>query len=167
MTKATTKSADDTRELAAAIAGVVKTGDVILLAGDLGAGKTTFTQGFGRALGVTEPITSPTFTLMNHYAARDDLTVIHADVYRLDHLQEIVDLGLNELVDERAVALVEWGDVAEPVLPADFLEIRIAYSETDADTDDTRTFVLRPVGASWNARARLLADAIARWSDGG
>ena len=166
MTTATTKSADDTRELAAAIATVVKTGDVILLAGDLGAGKTTFTQGFGRALGVEEPITSPTFTLMNHYAGRDEITVLHADVYRLDHLQEIVDLGLNELVDERAVALVEWGDVAEPVLPKDFLEIRIAYSETDADTDDSRTFVLRPVGASWNARARLLAEAIARWSDG-
>lgn len=165
MTNATTKSADDTRELAAAIAGVVKTGDVILLAGDLGAGKTTFTQGFGRALGVTEPITSPTFTLMNHYAARDDLTVIHADVYRLDHLQEIVDLGLNELVDERAVALVEWGDVAEPVLPKDFLEIRIAYSATDADTDDTRTFELRPVGPSWSARARALAEAVARWGD--
>jgi len=160
---AVTKSPDDTRELAAAIASVVRTGDVILLAGDLGAGKTTFTQGFGRALGVTEPITSPTFTLMNHYPARDDLTVLHADVYRLDHLQEIVDLGLTELVDEQAVALVEWGDVAEAVLPKDFLEIRIGYAASDADTDDTRTFHLRPVGQSWMARGRALDEAIARW----
>ncbi|HEX4978435.1 MAG TPA: tRNA (adenosine(37)-N6)-threonylcarbamoyltransferase complex ATPase subunit type 1 TsaE [Acidimicrobiales bacterium] len=163
MTAAVTKSADDTRELAAAIAGVVRAGDVVLLAGDLGAGKTTFTQGFARALGVTDPVTSPTFTLVNHYRG-DVLTIIHADVYRLDRLQEIVDLGLPELVDdEEAVALVEWGDVAEPVLPKDFLEVRIGYSPSDADTDDTRTFELRPVGASWRTRVAALEDVVERW----
>ncbi|HVM07587.1 MAG TPA: tRNA (adenosine(37)-N6)-threonylcarbamoyltransferase complex ATPase subunit type 1 TsaE [Acidimicrobiales bacterium] len=163
MTTAVTKSADDTRELAAAIAGVARPGDVILLAGDLGAGKTTFTQGFGRALGVDEPITSPTFTLVNHYGAREGLTVLHADMYRLDRLQEVVDLGLSELVDENAVALVEWGDVAEPVLPKDFLEIRIEYPHDEADAD-MRTFELRPVGPSWASRAEALRAALARWS---
>ena len=161
---ATTKSPDDTRELAAAVAAVVRPGDVILLAGDLGAGKTTFTQGFGRALGVDEPILSPTFTLLNHYVARDDVTILHADVYRLDHLQEIVDLGLTELVDDSAIALVEWGDVAEPVLPKDFLEIRIAYADAGVDSDDVRTFTLRPVGPSWLPRAGALREVVARWS---
>ena len=174
MIRTVTKSSEDTKEMAAAIASVARAGDVILLAGDLGAGKTTFVQGFGRSLGVDEPITSPTFTLLNHYQGRD-VTVFHADVYRLDHLQEIVDLGLPELVDDDhdGIALVEWGDVAEPVLPKDFLEIRIAYP-ADAppsaevaevvDTEDRRTFEFRPVGASWASRLDALESALARWS---
>ena len=154
-----TKSADDTRELAAQIAPLVISGDVVLLAGDLGAGKTTFTQGFGRALGIDEPITSPTFTLMRDYPGR--LKLIHVDVYRLERLQEIVDLGITELVDDDGVALIEWGDVAEPVLPADFLAVRISYVEAD----DERTFSLRPVGGSWAARWRSLSSAVAHWQD--
>ena len=156
-----TSSPVETRELGAAIAGVARPGDVILLAGDLGAGKTTFVQGFGTALGVAEPITSPTFTLMHNYEGR--VRVVHVDVYRLERLQEILDLGITELVDDDAVGLIEWGDVAEAVLPADFLEIRIAYSDGD---DTVRRFTLRPVGPSWQTRASALADATARWKDG-
>ena len=128
-------AADQTRALAAAVAPLCVPGDVLLLAGDLGAGKTTFAQGFGAGLGITEPITSPTFTLVRQYPWRSDRGVgrpghrpgpgsspgahlLHADVYRLDHLQEIVDLGLGELVEDGGVALVEWGDAAEPVLGA-------------------------------------------------
>jgi tRNA threonylcarbamoyladenosine biosynthesis protein TsaE len=156
---ATTKSAEDTRELAAAVAPFVRTGDILLLAGELGAGKTCFTQGFGRALGVTEQITSPTFTLMHPYEGAT-LRLLHADVYRLDHLQEIVDLGITELVDEDSVAVIEWGDMAEPVLPKDFLEVRITYGEVD----DVRELELRPVGASWAARATALQRALERWT---
>ena len=159
MITAATKSADDTRELAAAFAPFVKGGDLLLLAGELGAGKTCFTQGLGRALGVDEQITSPTFTLMRPYDGTR-FRLLHCDVYRLDHLQEIVDLGINELVDEDAVAIIEWGDMAEPVLPADFLEIRITY---DADSDDARRFALRPVGSSWANRTGGLQKAIDRW----
>ena len=165
MIRAVTKSPDDTRELAASIAGLARAGDVVLLAGDLGAGKTTFTQGFGRALGVTERITSPTFTLLHNYEGRE-LAVLHADVYRLERLQEVIDLGLTELVDEQAVALVEWGDVAEAVLPKDFLEIRIAYSDEETE-DDVRTFELRPVGPSWIPRTEALRSALGRWSGEG
>lgn len=154
-----TKSAEDTRELAAAFATFIKGGDILLLAGELGAGKTCFTQGLGRALGITEQITSPTFTLMRPYEGAL-LRLLHCDVYRLDHLQEIVDLGIHELVDDDAVAVIEWGDMAEPVLPADFLEVRITY---DDDTDDARRFALRPVGASWANRSVALQRAIDRW----
>jgi tRNA threonylcarbamoyladenosine biosynthesis protein TsaE len=157
---AATKSADDTRELAASFAPLIKGGDILLLAGELGAGKTCFTQGLGRALGVTEQITSPTFTLMRPYDG-SALRLLHCDVYRLDHLQEIVDLGINELVDEDAVAVIEWGDMAEPVLPADFLEIRITY---DDDSDDARRFVMRAVGGSWANRSVALQRAIERWT---
>lgn len=154
-----TKSAEDTRELAAAFAPFVKGGDILLLAGELGAGKTCFTQGLGRALGIDEQITSPTFTLMRPYDGTS-LRLLHCDVYRLDHLQEIVDLGINELVDDDAIAVIEWGDMAEPVLPADFLEIRITY---DDERDDARRFALRPVGASWANRSGGLQRAIDRW----
>jgi tRNA threonylcarbamoyladenosine biosynthesis protein TsaE len=152
-----TKSPEDTREMAAALAPLAKAGDLVLLGGDLGAGKTTFVQGFGRALGVDEPITSPTFVLMRNYPGR--LKLFHVDVYRLDHLQEVVDLGISELIDTEGVALVEWGDVAEPALPADFLDVRIEYG----DGDDERRFRLRPVGSSWSARQAALRRAVTPW----
>jgi tRNA threonylcarbamoyladenosine biosynthesis protein TsaE len=159
MIHAATKSGDDTKELAAAIAPLAKGGDIVLLAGELGAGKTTFTQGFGKALGIDEQITSPTFTLMRPYDGRS-LRLLHCDVYRLEHLQEIVDLGISELVDDGAVALVEWGDVAEPVLPADFLEVRLTYAEAD----DERRLAVRAVGGSWAARNAALQRALERWT---
>jgi tRNA threonylcarbamoyladenosine biosynthesis protein TsaE len=153
-----TKSADDTREMAAHLAALSQTGDVVLLSGDLGAGKTTFTQGFGRGLGVTTQITSPTFMLVQSYPGR--LTLVHVDVYRLEHLQEVVDLGLPELLDDGAVALIEWGEAAAPVLPADVLRIRIGFGPAD----DDRVFEIEAVGRSWLARAVELEAALERWA---
>ena len=153
-----TKSADDTREMAGQVATLAKPGDVLLLSGDLGAGKTAFAQGFGRALGVDQPIVSPTFTLVRTYPGR--MPMVHVDVYRLDRLEEVVDLGLAELLDEGGVALIEWGDMAAPALPADFLEVRIDYGEGD----DERTFGFRVVGPSWSPRQRALQAALSRWS---
>jgi tRNA threonylcarbamoyladenosine biosynthesis protein TsaE len=154
---AATKSADDTRELAGQVASLAKPGDVVLLAGELGSGKTAFAQGFGRALGVDEPIVSPTFTLVRTYPGR--LSLVHVDVYRLDHLQEVVDLGLPEMLDDGGVALIEWGDMAAPALPADFLEVRFDYGEAD----DDRYLGFRVVGPSWSPRQAALRAALARW----
>jgi len=153
-----TASVDQTKALAAALAGLVRPGDLLLLAGDLGAGKTAFAQGFGAGLGVTEPITSPTFTLAQEYAGR--LPVHHLDVYRLDQLAEVAELGLAELLDDGGVVLIEWGDVILPVLPADYLEVRLTFG----DGDDDRHITLRRVGPSWSARRRLLAEAVAPWT---
>ena len=89
-------SAEETREIAAAVAGVCRSGDTVLLSGEMGAGKTVFAQGFGAALGVREAITSPTFTLVNSHPAHG-LTLHHADLYRLDRTSEIADLALAEL----------------------------------------------------------------------
>ena len=163
MIVAATKSADDTRELAAAMAGLARPGDVLLLAGELGTGKTVFAQGFGRGLGVEEQVTSPTFTLMRTYEGR--LTLVHADVYRLDHLQEVVDLALPELLDEGGVAVVEWGDVAAAVLAPDFLEVCLEQGAGD----DDRLVTLRATGGRWSSRLRPLAVALDRWlvSDAG
>jgi tRNA threonylcarbamoyladenosine biosynthesis protein TsaE len=153
-----TKSADDTRDLGAAVASVVTPGDVVLLAGDLGAGKTTLTQGFARGLDISEQVTSPTFVLMRPYQGR--LALVHVDAYRLDHLQEVVDLGLPEMLDDGAIAVIEWGDVVAPVLPADFLELRLEYGEAD----DDRAIRLRTVGTRWAARNGALQRVVERWS---
>ena len=157
MIDARTKSADDTRELGAAIAGVVTSGDVVLLAGDLGAGKTTLTQGFARGLGITEQVTSPTFVLMRPYEGR--LSLVHVDAYRLEHLQEVIDLGLPEMLDDGAIAIIEWGDVVAPALPPDFLELRLEYRESE----DERDVRLRFAGSRWAARKTALRAAVDRW----
>lgn len=159
MTHATTTGVDQTRALGAAVSSLARAGDLLLLAGDLGAGKTAFTQGFARGLGVTGRVVSPTFTIARHYQGTS-LTVHHLDVYRLDHLQEAIDLGLAELIDDDSgVTLIEWGDVVVPTLPADFLEIRIAYGFGD----DERIFSLHPVGSGWSARRHALDEVLAPW----
>ena len=158
MIRAATKSVDDTRALAAEIAALAKPGDLVVLAGDLGTGKTAFAQGFARGLGVDEPVTSPAFILVRTYEGR--LPMIHMDVYRLDQMQELVDLGIAELLDDGGVTLVEWGDAVTPALPADFLEVRL---ETGAAPDD-RLLAVRSVGPSWPPRAQALRLALAPWT---
>src|SRR5262245_19882464 len=97
-----------THAIAGAIARLARVGDVVVLAGDMGAGKTAFAQGFGHALGVTEPITSPTFTLVHSYRLPGKLTLHHADLYRLDRTEEVTDLALAELAEFGGIVLVEW-----------------------------------------------------------
>jgi tRNA threonylcarbamoyladenosine biosynthesis protein TsaE len=161
-----TDSAGSTRELAAAIATRCVAGDVLLLSGDLGAGKTTFTQGFARALGIDEPVTSPTFTLVRQYevgGGPDGVrTLLHADVYRLDHLAEIADLGLGQLVEDGGVAVVEWGEAAEPVLGEGALSVRLV---ADPDDDGRRRVVVAAEGPVWSSRWPELASALDRWAD--
>ncbi len=157
MLAARTSSAGETRALAGALALLAAPGDVLLLTGDLAAGKTTFTQGFGRALGITEPITSPTFTLHRRYHGR--LVLNHLDVYRIDQLEEVVDLALAELVDSDAVTVIEWGDVIIPELPPDYLEVHLTLGEGD----DDRHVELTITGPAWTPRRRLLDEALAPW----
>ncbi|HVM02906.1 MAG TPA: tRNA (adenosine(37)-N6)-threonylcarbamoyltransferase complex ATPase subunit type 1 TsaE [Acidimicrobiales bacterium] len=158
MINVVTKSAEDTRELGAALAGLARAGDVVLLAGDLGAGKTTLVQGFARGLGISEPVVSPTFILVRTYRGR--LTLVHADAYRMDNLREVTDLDLPELLDDGGVAVVEWGDVIAPVLPADYLDVHLELGEGD----DERSIGVRVVGPSWSPRAAALHAALERWS---
>lgn len=124
-----TTSMSDTRSFGAALADLVGVGDVIILVGDLGAGKTVFVQGFAAALGVTSPVTSPTFTLANRY--RGKLIVNHLDVYRFDHFEEVHDLALVELFDD-GVTLVEWGNRIISLLPPAHLLVEIRF-QLDAD----------------------------------
>lgn len=175
MTMCRTVNVDETRRLAAAIAALAVAGDLLLLVGDLGAGKTAFAQGFAKELGIDEQVTSPTFTLVRTYEGR--LTLHHLDVYRLDRLQEADDLGLAELIDDGGVTLIEWGDAVRPALPPDYLEVRLAFGapETADDAaegepgeveaaDDVRLLQLTVFGPSWAPRAAALARAVEAWS---
>lgn len=155
MIQLTTSSARETQEVASKIAALAEQGDLILLVGELGAGKTTFVQGFGRALGVDEPITSPTFTLAREYEGHR-LTLHHLDVYRLEQIDEVLDLALPELLDSASVTLIEWGDAIIPALPAEYLEVRVEYG----DEDDERVIGVRPVGKQWLRRETALARLV-------
>ena len=162
MIVATTTAADQTQQLGAAIAELVRPGDLVLLAGELGAGKTALVQGLGRGLGITEPITSPTFMLARqHDGGR--VVLHHIDVYRLEQMHEVFDVGLPELLDEGGVTVIEWGDVIAPALPADFLELRLRFGEGD----DDRIIEVDAVGPRWNARTRALSQALSPWTKEG
>ncbi len=168
-----------TRALATALADLVSDGDLLVLTGDLGAGKTCFTQGLGAGLGVQERITSPTFTLAAEYEGR--LRLHHLDVYRLDGPADTTDLDLHELAED-GVTVVEWGEQIDTALGADRLVIEIAFLDPDDPTepaaidsgaasgedgefvvDDRRRFRFRPVGERWQTRAAALADTLAPW----
>ena len=158
-----TGSAGETQALGAALAGALHPGDVVLLAGDLGTGKTTLTQGVARGLGVDGQVTSPTFTLVRSHPCRPGgpvRTLLHADLYRLDRLAEIADLAIGELVEDGAVAVVEWGDVAEPVLGDDALTVLLSAGPDD---EDERSVTIGVPG-SWAGRRPELATALARWA---
>ena len=164
-----TRGVDQTRALAAAVARLCRPRDVIVLAGDMGAGKTAFAAGFAAALGVTEEdqVSSPTFTLVHTYAT-GRVPVHHADLYRLSSIGEVADLGLREMADLGGIVLVEWGDVALEVL-GECLVIRLAHETdgSDADTDvgdiDVRHIEVSVEGHSWDSRWQSLRGALAEW----
>lgn len=150
-----TRSADETNAVGVRLAELLRPGDVVVLTGDLGSGKTVFAKGIGRGLGVTEPVVSPTFTIVREYEGR--LPLQHLDVYRLDQLQEAIDLGLDELLDRGAVTVVEWGEAVGALLPADRLEVLLTIAPPEEADDDTRVIELRPAGPSWEARRNALS----------
>jgi tRNA threonylcarbamoyladenosine biosynthesis protein TsaE len=146
-----TRSPAETGALAQRIGGLLRADDVVVLAGELGTGKTVFAKGVARALGVTETVVSPSFTIVREYGGV--LPFVHVDVYRVDRLQELHDLGLDDLLGGGAVVVVEWGDRVGAVLPADRLEIGIELG----DDADARVVRIDAVGTGWAARRDALA----------
>ncbi len=151
-----TATAEDTRAVGSAVGSLLRIGDAVALSGDLGAGKTTFVQGAARALGFAGHVVSPTFTLVREYRGR--LPVFHVDVYRLERVQDVLDLDLDEMLSE-GVVLVEWGDAVEGLLPEDHLSVAL----TSPGTDEARRLVLQGAGPSWEVRWSRLEDATAAW----
>ena len=119
-----TSSPEETDAAGERLGTTLGPGDVVALSGELGAGKTIFVQGLVRALGVTSGATSPTFVLVNEYRGR--LPVHHVDAYRTASLAELLDLGVEEMMDGDGVTVIEWAERLEPVLPARAVRVRIA-----------------------------------------
>ena len=121
-----TGSASETEELGAKVGACLQQPSLTLLRGDLGAGKTTFTRGISRGLGLidTSLVRSPTYTLINHYHTSSG-TIYHVDLYRLDSLRDVLSTGLDEILDQNGIVIVEWGEK----LPFDYPKAHIVYIE--------------------------------------
>ena len=157
-------STDDTRGIAQAIAKLVRAGDMIVLIGEMGSGKTTFSQHFAHALGVTEPVTSPTFNLLHNYAG-GRLKLHHADLYRLERTGELDDLGLTDLQEAGGVMLVEWGDVVGDALGTGLI-VKLAVPE-NADTESSVTVRQIEIdwrGMQWETRWDKLRSSLSNWA---
>ncbi len=168
----TTQSPSETRAVGRALAGLLQPGDVVLLAGQLGAGKTEFAKGIAEGLGIEETVVSPTFTIVREYSGTQPMLhpmrMLHVDVYRLDRAQELLDLGLEDLAADEAVTVVEWGDAVAGFLPADHLLVGIELLEIElSDTERSETElseteherILRFIvsGPTWSQRAAAVA----------
>jgi tRNA threonylcarbamoyladenosine biosynthesis protein TsaE len=157
-----TATADDTRAAGRTIASLLRQGDALALTGELGAGKTTFVQGVAAGLGFDGHVVSPTFTLVREYQGR--VRIHHVDVYRLERVQDVLDLALDEATAEGGVLLVEWGDAVEGLLPAEHLVVTIAIPSAD---DESRSLVFEGVGGSWRLRWEQLEGVLEPWAVAG
>ena len=138
-----------TRKLGERLGRVLRAGDVVLLSGELGAGKTVLAQGIGRGLGVTDPIKSSSFVIMNEYEGAP-LRLYHADLYRLEDPEQVAELALDELA-ATGVLVVEWPERAPNEMPAEHLLLRLAYDGARA-----RTIQIEGVGPRYDEVARKL-----------
>ena len=157
-----TRTADDTRAAGAALAPFLRPRDVVVLTGELGAGKTTFVQGVAAGLGATEHVASPTFTLVREYVS-GRVPLAHVDLYRLDREQDVIDLALDELEDGERVLLVEWGDPVAELLADDRLRIELVGIDPTG-ADETRRITVEPSGDTWAERRADIAAAFEGWS---
>lgn len=133
-------TAEETIDFAERIAKLLQAGDVITLEGDLGAGKTTFTKGIAKGLGITKTVNSPTFTIIKEYQGQ--LSLYHMDVYRLKDSDE--DLGFDEYFEGEGVTVVEWAHLIEDQLPVDYLQINLYYDDASG-----RRIALSPKGSRY------------------
>ncbi|MBQ6289009.1 MAG: tRNA (adenosine(37)-N6)-threonylcarbamoyltransferase complex ATPase subunit type 1 TsaE [Clostridia bacterium] len=134
-----TNSAAETRELGKRLAEKLKAGDVILLEGDLGAGKSEFARGVAKGLGVTETVTSPSFTILNVYES-GKLPLYHFDWYRLESSEELYELGMDEYLGGNGIALVEWPAQCPDAVPEEYLRIRITATGENSRQIETEPY---------------------------
>ncbi len=144
-----TRSPEETGELAFFLARHLKPGDVVCLSGDLGAGKTLFVKSAAKALGVEEEVTSPTFALVNVYQGR--LTIYHFDLYRLQHPEQLIDIGFDEYVNGDGISLIEWPDEFKTALPEQYLWIEISRL-----AENERNWRFLPQGEKYEALSEEL-----------
>ena len=139
------KSENDTKKLAIKMASMLKKGDLIVLCGELGSGKTKFTEGFLTYFGLENEISSPTFTIVNEYK-KDDINIYHFDVYRLEDSSEFYAIGGDEYF-ENGICLIEWGELIEDALPNEY--IKIDFSRDDSNKNE-RILNIQSIGNKYN-----------------
>jgi len=149
-------SAKQTQRLGRHLGSLAQAGDVFLLIGGLGAGKTCLTQGIALGLGVEDAATSPSFVVVNQYKGR--LPLYHIDLYRLDRIEEVIDLGLDDYLFGKGVCVVEWANKAQGVLPQEHLLIEISII-----TDSSRSLFLNPRSERYEALLSQLEKRTRRW----
>lgn len=143
---------EETQKFGEKLGSILKEGDILCLNGDLGAGKTTLTKSIGSGLGVDEYITSPTFALINEYRGR--LPVYHIDVYRLENVEEIDDLGFDEYIYGSGVTIIEWAERIRSFLPKD----RIILDIRRGDDENSRRVSLSGDGERYRAVLRRVKE---------
>ncbi len=139
------RSADQTRRFGMRLGGLLKPGDLVGLSGDLGSGKTTFISGVAGGWGSTDPVTSPTFVLVNEYYRIDGSVMFHMDAYRLTSIWEAEELDFERMM-QKGPLLIEWADQIAEILPKDYLRIQMKYI-----SDGVRSFTLKPYGKRYTA----------------
>jgi len=153
-----TRSSDETTRLGLLIGEVIRPGEIVLLVGDLGTGKTTFVQGLALGLGFERRARSPSFTMVHEYRG-GRYPLVHVDLYRCNSASEVFDLGLEELFEPPAVSAVEWGEKAFEIAGRDYLELDFSW-----DTgEDVRNIRFLPSGR-WQDRMGDLADVVRGWA---
>ena len=145
MQKYVTKSANETRSLGEALSSSLRPGDVLVLKGNMGAGKSEFARGIARGLGISGPIASPTFTILQAYDS-GRLPLYHFDWYRINDIEELYEIGTEEYLQGNGIAIVEWSERAPELLPERYLQISI----TKGAGDDERMIEIIPVGDDTN-----------------
>ncbi|WP_407313267.1 tRNA (adenosine(37)-N6)-threonylcarbamoyltransferase complex ATPase subunit type 1 TsaE [Desulfosporosinus sp. SB140] len=150
--KVTSMSPEQTRAWGKHLGGHLRKGDVLALIGDLGAGKTSLAQGIGEGLGVTRPMPSPTFTLIHEYDGQNRGTkvrLVHMDLYRLQHPQEVEVIGVEEAFSEDTICLIEWPEIAEDYLPENHLMVEILGSG-----EKPREIIFHAQDSDWEERIK-------------
>ncbi|MBN1375041.1 MAG: tRNA (adenosine(37)-N6)-threonylcarbamoyltransferase complex ATPase subunit type 1 TsaE [Dehalococcoidia bacterium] len=153
-----THSPDQTRRLGTMISNLANGHDIYLLSGNLGTGKTHLVQGIAFGLGIKEYACSPSFMIAREYHGR--LNLYHLDLYRLDHIEEIVDLGIDEYFKDDAICAIEWAEKGSEALPSDNLTIKMEHLP-----DDNRKITFLPLGLHYEELVKHLRDLIEKDRD--
>jgi tRNA threonylcarbamoyladenosine biosynthesis protein TsaE len=140
MLKFNTKSVEETSKIGEQLGKLLNKGNIVCLSGDLGAGKTAFSKGIAKGLGVEDYVTSPTYTIINEYEGR--LPLYHFDVYRLNNVEEMYELGYEEYFFGDGVVVLEWADVVRDIIPGERLWITILNTKGD----NSREIIVEPTG---------------------
>lgn len=138
------KCEEDTIEFASKFASKLEKNDIVILSGELGSGKTKFVQGVLKYFGLEDKISSPTFTIVNEYNAKN-INLYHFDVYRLEDVDEFYAMGGEEYF-ENGICLIEWGEMIESILPTDYIKVTF---KKDEDNDEYRELQIEPFGEKY------------------